>query len=383
MSKSTVWPAEWKRYKDRFSGVTITQLTDYTGHSHHLYFTENGWYDNGNKILFCSDRENKTNLFSVNVSTGEIVQLTDHDTTYGSLPACLHPNGQFAFFRKEHQIIEIDLITLKERVIHEGDPSLVGGNINCTADGKYIITCQHEDFKNKFPIDLKNGYVGHRELMEAKPYSQILQIKIEDGESTIVFDDHNFITHINTSPTHHNLITFCHEGPWHLVDHRIWGLNLETKEVWKIRERKEPREMVGHEYWYPDGEHIGYHGFRENGTAFFGKIHYRNTDLEEIEFSFRNWHAHSHGFSKVVIDGRSPLDKLIVWEQVDGTFSNPKILCEHRCSFHVQKVHAHPQFNPDGTKLLFTSDKNGYGNLYLIDLPERFESLPDFDANNH
>ncbi|MGN8647298.1 oligogalacturonate lyase family protein [Gracilibacillus sp. HCP3S3_G5_1] len=383
MSKSTVWPAEWKAYEDRYSGLTITQLTDYTGHSHHLYFTENGWYDNGNKILFCSDRENKTNLFSVHVSTGEIVQLTDHEEIYGSLSPCLHPNERFAYFRKKHRIIEIDLITLKERVIYEGDESLVGGNINCTADGQYIITCLHEDFKNKFAIDLQNGYVGHRQLMEARPYSQIIKIAIEDGESTIVFDDYNFITHINTSPTHPNLITFCHEGPWHLVDHRIWGLDIETKKVWKIRERKEPQEMVGHEYWYPDGEHIGYHGFREDGTAFFGKTRYDNTNIEEVEFSFRNWHAHSHGFSKVVIDGRAPLDKLIVWEQVDGEFSNPKILCEHRCSFHVQKVHAHPRFSPDGTKLLFTSDKNGYGNLYLVDLPGSFESLPEFDANNY
>ncbi|SFL91479.1 oligogalacturonide lyase [Gracilibacillus orientalis] len=382
MSKSTIWPAERKSFEDRFSGVTITQLTDYTGHSHHLYFTENGWYDNGNKILFCSDRENKTNLFSLNISSGEIVQLTDHDTTYGSLSACLHPTEQTAYFRKEHQIIEIDLITLKERVIFEGDKSLVGGNINCTADGKFIITCLHEDFKNKFPIDLKNGYVGHRELMEAKPYSQILKINIEDGDATVVYEDHNFTTHINTSPKHKNLITFCHEGPWQLVDHRIWGLNLNTQETWKIRERKEPYEMVGHEYWFPDGENIGYHGFRADGTAFFGKIHYNNKNMEEVEFSFRNWHAHSHGFSRVVIDGRAPLDKLIVWDQVNGEFSNPKMLCEHRCSFHVQKVHAHPRFSPDGSQLLFTSDKNGYGNLYLVDLPKNFETLPDFNINN-
>lgn len=85
MSKGKVWPSEWKRYKDRFTGVNITQLTNYTGHSHHLYFTDNGWYANGDKLLFCSDRKNKTNLFSINLQSGEILQLTDHDTTYDSL----------------------------------------------------------------------------------------------------------------------------------------------------------------------------------------------------------------------------------------------------------------------------------------------------------
>ena len=35
-----------------------------------------------------------------------------------------------------------------------------------------------------------------------------------------------------------------------------------------------------------------------------------------------------------------------------------------RCSFHSQKVHAQPRFDPEGMRLPFISDKNGYGILY-------------------
>ncbi|WP_077619397.1 oligogalacturonate lyase family protein [Bacillus sinesaloumensis] len=380
MAKGTVLPPEWKEYKDRFTGVKVTQLTDYTGHSHHFYFTENGWYEDGKKLLFISDRENSTNLFSIDMTTGEITQLTDHNTTYGFLSPCLHPFEKKAYFRRNHQIIEIDLESFQESIIYEGPTNLSGGNLNCTADGKYIITCNREDLSDKIAIDLGNGYVGHRELMEAKPKSQILQIGIDDKKSKVVYEEESFITHINTSPTKNNLITFCHEGPWQLVDHRIWGLNLENGDVWKIRERTEEFEMVGHEYWHEDGEHIGYHGFRKDGTGFFGKIQYDNSNMEEVEFNFVNWHASSNDFSKIIVDGRAPLDKLIIWGKEDNQFTNPKVLCEHRCSFHVQKVHAHPRFTPDGTKLLFTSDKNGYGNLYLVDLPEDLNQLPDFEG---
>ena len=380
MGKGTVFSPEWKVYKDRFTGVNVTQLTDYTGHSHHFYFTENGWYEDGRKLLFCSDRENSTNLFSIDMTTGEITQLTDHNTTYGFLSPCLHSFEKKAYFRRNHEIIEIDLESFQERVIYEGPTSLIGGNLNCTADGKYIITCVREDLSDKFPIDLGNGYVGHRELMDAKPKSQILQIGIDDKKSKVVYEEESFITHINTSPTKSNLITFCHEGPWQLVDHRIWGLDLNNGDVWKIRERTEELEMVGHEYWHADGEHIGYHGFRKDRTGFFGKIRYDNSNMEEVEFSFTNWHASSNDFSKIIVDGRAPLDKLIIWGKVDNEFTNPKVLCEHRCSFHVQKVHAHPRFTPDGNKLLFTSDKNGYGNLYLVDLPENLSQLPDFEG---
>jgi oligogalacturonide lyase len=39
-------------------------------------------------------------------------------------------------------------------------------------------------------------------------------------------------------------------------------------------------------------------------------------------------------------------------------------------------VHAHPRFDAQGKRLLFTSDKNGYANLYLVDIPENLTVLP-------
>ena len=378
MTKGKVWPSEMSVYHDRFTNVKITQLTDYKAHSHHLYFTENGWYHNQKKVLFISDRNNATNLFSLHIETGEITQLTDFATaSYFSV--CLHPFEDKAYFRLRNELYEIDLNTLEERLLFTGNPELNGGNINCTADGRFLITSLSEDFSDRILLDLGNGYVGHEELMDARPKSQVIQVDIETGEMNVLFEEDNFITHINTSPTQKHLITFCHEGPWHLVDHRIWGLNIETGEVWKIRERTEERELVGHEYWCEDGETVGYHGFRADGTGFIGKIKYDNTELEEEEFEFVNWHAFSNDFSRVVVDGRDALEKLIVWEKKDGVFSKPKVLCEHRCSFHSQKVHAHPRFTPDQKQILFTSDRNGYGNLYVVDVPDDFSELSDLN----
>ena len=68
---------EKKSYRDGMSGVEVTQLTDYRGHSHHFYFTNPGWYAEGRKLLFSSDRNNRTNLFGIDIAAGEIEQLTD------------------------------------------------------------------------------------------------------------------------------------------------------------------------------------------------------------------------------------------------------------------------------------------------------------------
>lgn len=88
---------------------------------------------------------------------------------------------------------------------------------------------------------------------------------------------------------------------------------------------------------------------------------------------------HSNDFSLIVGDA-SPVVR--IWRRNDEAggegvnFDGPRVLCEHRSSFHIQKVHVHPRFSPDGSYVVFTSDRSGYGNVYLVEVPE-FGSLPE------
>lgn len=377
MGKGTIWPSERKSATDRFTGLEVTQLTDYKAHSHHLYFTENGWYDEEQRLIFVSDRGNSTNLYSMHVESGEITQLTDYAGN-DHLDACLPPNESAVYVKHGKRIIRLDLGSLEEQVVYEAPEGYHLGNVSASADGQHICTCVQEDLSHRIRLDLGNGYVGHRELMEATPHSMIVRICTENGGAETIYEANRFITHINASPKEPWLMTFCHEGPWHLVDHRIWGLDLRTGEAWKIRERLEPGEKIGHEFFYPDGVTIGYHGFRTNGTNFFGSIRYDNTGLEETDFNFDTWHGYADGLGQAIVDGKSSVKTLSIWRKQDGVYDGPRMLCELRCSFHSQKVHAHPRFDAEGKRVLFTSDKNGYGNLYLVNVPEDFTVLPPF-----
>lgn len=71
------YPSELKTINDRKTGVPIQQLTNYKGNSHHFYFTNPGWFDNEQKLLFSSDRNNRTNLFAIDLNDYTIQQLTD------------------------------------------------------------------------------------------------------------------------------------------------------------------------------------------------------------------------------------------------------------------------------------------------------------------
>jgi len=195
----------------------------------------------------------------------------------------------------------------------------------------------------------------------------------------VVWEERYWLSHVNTSPTQPDLLTFCHEGPWHKVDQRIWGLELSTGKVWAIRPRRNPDERVGHEYWLSDGLTIGYHGHDDQGRPFIGFIRHDNSNCWEANISGDSVHFHSNDGNLIVGDGTSRYPYLLLWRRVGEGVEGPRILARRRCSFHVQRLHAHARFSPDGRYVLFTADPMGYGNVFLVELPD-FESLPPLEA---
>lgn len=377
MAKGDRFPAEWRSFNDPSTGVNVRQLTGYKGHSHHLYFTNPGWYDDGRKLLFGSDRGNRTNLYGISLASGEITQLTDLDmppppAETSFLFTSKNPRREEVYFWHGRTLLALDLDSLEERRLYEAPAGFVTNMTNVTADGRYVCTALYEDLSDRFPIDLLHGYVGFEEYWAAMPLSRVLRIDTASGQSEIVFEEHYWIGHINTSPALPHILTFCHEGPWHKVDNRIWGLDLETGRAWKIRPTV-AGERVGHEYWFADGEQIGYHGRSAEGTPFFGSIHYDNSGRVEAPFPHDSTHFHSNALDLIVGDGSRSDPRLLLWRFRDGQFEGPRVALTHRGSFHIQIAHVHPRFAPDGKTILFCSDASGYANLHLIE-------TPDFDA---
>lgn len=373
--KGSRWAAERTTSTDPVSGATVHQLTSYKGHSSHFYFTNPCWYDNGNKILFISDRENHTNLFSIELDSGEIMQLTDVDPQASGIGGpYVSPTGREAVFTQGRDIKAIDLSTLEERRLYTRPDGYVGGGTNVTADGKYVCTCLYQDLSDRFHIDLGHGYVGFREIWEAHPHSMIVRVALDGSGWETVFEEDYWVGHINTSPKLAHLLTYCHEGPWALVENRIWGLDMQTGETWQIRPNA-PDEAIGHEYWMVDGEHVGYHG-RTPGGPVYGSILYDNTDQTEAPFTYGSTHFHSLALDLIVGDGSRTDPYLLLWRFQGGQFEGPKVLAWHRGSFHTQRVHVHPCFSPDGKYVVYTADPQGYGQVFVVDVPG-FDSLPD------
>ncbi len=383
MSKiGRVLKSESATEKDPVSGLDVQRLTGYLGHSHHFYFTNSGWYDQGRRLLVASDRENSPNLYSIELATGALTQLTDFPPSekYPSdqqfLFSSLNPTRPEVYFWHQRNLIALDLKTLAQRPIYRLPDGFSNNMTNVSADGSVVLTGIYEDLSAKFKVNLLHGYVGFTEYFEAMPCSRIIEIKTDGSGSRVAFEENYWIGHVNTSPTQSHLVSFCHEGPWDRVDCRIWMLDRTTGKVWKVRPT-ERDEHVGHEYWLADGLHLGFHGKTKAGKGehVYGWIRYDNTGLIEAPFPKGSTHFHSNTQQYIVGDGDTRNPFVYLWRFQDGAFSEPRVLCRHKCTFHIQQLHVHPRFSPDGSSVLFTSDMLGYGNVYRVNVPE-FESLP-------
>jgi oligogalacturonide lyase len=377
------------RYKDPYSGRDVVQLTQYLGNSNHLYFTDPVWIVPNKEMVFTSDRENQSNLFRMNLDSGMVTQLTD--LVGGGRPdGCYSAVNQCHYFWWKDELIELDINSLEERVLYHLPQGFhAGGRSNPTADGRYVCTRIMEQ-PQQTEASISYSYSRFREFFLAKPFTQIIRIEVATGLDEVVHEDRCYIGHINTSPVLPDILTFCHEGPWREVDQRIWGLNIHTGEVWRIRSQNmdAPDDVaIGHEYWFADGKRIGYHGRPRNGAGehIFGYRYWDNAGAVEVRFPFSSTHFHSLDETLIVGDGTAafvftsdsqarPYIQLFKW---DGErYVGPRLLAYHRSTFNNQHAHPHPRFTPDGLAVIYNSDLTSYSNIYKVEIGD-FELLPE------
>lgn len=380
------YPSERSSYQDRVSGLTVWRLTSYLGHSRHPYFTDDGWFDDDRRMLFTSDRNNVRNLFSIEMESGLIHRLTEMSGQGTGVAFTMDVNRvrQETYYSMGDTVYALSLRDLSTRPIYSVPEGYRFGGARPTADGQYVVGGLGEDLSARIHSNLSAGYVGMREIFEAKPDSRIIRINLDTNEVEEVWQEKTWVGHVNPSPTQANLLTFCHEGPWQLVDHRIWLLDMDTGVAGRLRERRVKDEMIGHEYWFQDGLHIGYqvHQPQADGTrdTLLGFVHYDGSgEIEAPCIALPSPdHIHSNGFDLVVSDA----GRHIKAYQYDGErFDGPRILCMHDGSFDWGAHHPHPRLTRDGRYAIFNSTSSGYCDIYMVEVPESINVLPLAEAD--
>lgn len=360
-------------FSDAVSGATVTRLTTYRANSNHLYFTNNCFFDGGRRIVFASERGNAHNLFTMDLESGEIEQITDLPAPDNLARYELHMSyvdgvgaNCVCFVGKE--LLKIDLRSGNISTIYRIPDGFLNHIVSVSADGKYAYTSIYENSPEK-----RRGNSLH-DFYESHPLSKIERIALDGSGYETVFSEYNFIAHVNTSPTDPTKLTFCHEGSWSKVDHRLWTLDLSSGKVSKLKVCG-AGECIGHEYWFADGKRVGYHGHK-NGKAILGAIDFDGNNDRSVDFPFPTGHIFSFDENLIVGDGSRDSAYIRLWRMGEDGYEQPRVLCQHGSTFKNQDAHPHPRLTPDVKRVLYTSDISGNNQIYLVDIPDDIEKLP-------
>ncbi|MBM3853698.1 MAG: hypothetical protein FJ399_11165 [Verrucomicrobia bacterium] len=80
----------------------------------------------------------------------------------------------------------------------------------------------------------------------------ISTVNIRTGEFKVIHRENDWTNRLQCPPTDPQQILFCHEGPWHWVDH-TWTIRADGGPARLLHERTMNMEIEGHEFFSQDG----------------------------------------------------------------------------------------------------------------------------------
>lgn len=343
--KGRDWGVERTAYVDPASNISVVELTGPAERPNNLYYHFSNFSADNRYIIFAGNRTGSWQIYSLEVPTGRIRQLTDGPDV-NAHGACPHPrNPRLLYFLRGPVVFELDLETLAERRAGEIPPPRQGGYQQPT-----------------FSHDLKSLAVTKRR--DDRNW-EIGLIDLATGAYRTVLTQGFLIGHVQHHPLLPRIFYVWETGGY--APQRTWLVDddgqanrpffYETKPA----EWKSPlKDWVTHEAWVPrTGDMTLIVDKQAIAVADAdGKLkHWLPGDY---------WHVASRPDGKVLVADDNP-GRLWLIEAATGN----RLLLASGLRDGVRAVHAHASFDRTGRYVLFNSGRTRQ-TLALIDL----EAIP-------
>jgi oligogalacturonide lyase len=205
---------------------------------------------------------------------------------------------------------------------------------------------------------------------------RLFTMAVATGEVKTFHPSHDWLNHVQFSPTDPSLLMFCHEGPWHKVD-RIWTIRTDGTELRKIHARTMDMEIAGHEFFSPDGKTIWYDLQTPKGREFWlaGRV-LATGELIKYRVAREHWSVHfnaSPDGKSFAGDGGGPKSVaapgngqwIYLFRPKDGRLEAERLV---DLSKHDYELEPNVTFTPDGKRIVFKSNMHGSAHVYAVDL---------------
>ncbi len=355
----TLYPSEKQEINNSKHGYEVIQWTQ-SGINNHLYFNIESFID-ANHFIFYSDRSGSTNLFRMNMSDGTSTQMTDEDSLWQS--AWHWPQFHTLWFISGSALKALNTSSFETRtlfIFEKGRPE----SFSITCDGRYCVFAE-----NKNPGFSPNHSTG--------PYA-LFRLDLQTKEVIQISPDLGFkIGHVQASPSDPTKMSYCWQhvyvedapGIVGNTPNRIWWNNIEGTDGGPLGNQEFALHRT-HEFWFPDGEHLGY-----SARYHFGpnkRKQYIGIIAADGRKNFMMPAPVSSSHNQMFSDGRHWVSDLydgnnLVLFTIDGEhISKTDVLFDHQSSMQGQQSHPHPHFSPDGKYILFSTDRSGTPQVYTV-----------------
>ena len=357
-AKGAHMPGEGRMLTDAASGRRVRQVTDHPSIHHHPFFFLPAYDRAGTKLIFISHRTGAPQIFFEDRASGQLVQATDRpDLAEWSISPS--PDGRFVYFTAGTGAWKVDLYPFEETqladfgAVEMREKVMVGAAMGTTA------LSANGDW---WAIPVKTGKV-----------SRFFVVETATAKSSVILE-RDTIGHPQFCPDDDNLILYA--GP--LTD-RVWTVARDGADNRRVYKREDRMQWVTHEVWLPGRRAIAFvdwpRGMRllDIGT---GEAHWLH--------HFPAWHAAPDATgTRFACDTNFP-DRGLHIVPLSGA---PEFLCASEATSEGahwahpfpyndgpvavearQHTHPHPRFSPDGKRVVFTSDRSGFAQIYEVEL---------------
>ncbi|MGA3326714.1 MAG: hypothetical protein ABSF45_19790 [Terriglobia bacterium] len=394
-------PAEWKALTDPETGRKIKQLTSAPANSYPLYYFSPSVTADSRYLVLHSERSGWVELYRLDLTSGDIVQLTDGRTResgwaiwcephlrgiYNHLSA-LNVAKREVYYFQDSQIRRVDLETLTDTLVHDISGRLPIGQSMFSPDGHHFAFIHVEGklflqaFSDREALENMKlfGQTGHQQWRNSVPTT----IGAIDTETDKYFDVIQLPYHV-----HHVLFA---DNSTLLVNHiqnanGMWMVRLDGTGLRILRPPDQHGSLV-HQVVTQRGIFYEAAG-SDNGkkTNWLGRYDLAHHTFEEVplpvdgyvhtgfdpagRFLFFENHGETHELMSLHFPfqaGRTYLRKL----RTMAKYPRPG-----------QRYHAHPFLSPDRRWLIYTEPINEISQVCaldvrdLVDLDEYWEFRP-------
>lgn len=362
-------PSEWI---DKDTKHKVVRLTNKPGQNASFYFHNNPFI--GNTMVFYSTGSNGRQLYSLDLGTKAIKQLTDSRRPMsGEITGV---KSRKVFYQTGDSILATHIDTKETELLFVFPKDFRGTVTTLNADettlaGYYATEAEREIFRQN---PGKSSYFNL--IYEAKLPRTLFTIHLPTKQLSKIHTDSAWLNHVQFSTTNPDILMFCHEGPWHKVD-RIWTIDIKTRKIQLMHKRSMDMEIAGHEFFSRDGKQIWFDLQMPRSVTFYLAASDVATQ-KEIKYSLTRdeWSIHFNQSPDMKLFAGDGGDPGQVAKAKDGMWiylfrpQGDKLVSEKLVNMkhHNYRLEPNVHFSPDGKWVIFRANFEGSSQVYAVEL---------------